>query len=158
MLAPRSTPLTVVRPLEIAMDLIKAIRREYGLDIKIHDEQALLAVKNLTQNLENACRRYVAAKPFIRNNLTMSSLSEELYSRASHFALELIQNADDDEYAVGERPTLHVELKGSEMIVQCNEKGFTEKNVRAICSIGKSTKKDNSGYIGQFDEIFTLAQ
>ena len=40
------------------MDLIQAIRREYGLDIVISDVQASSAVQNLSQNLENACRRY----------------------------------------------------------------------------------------------------
>ena len=42
------------------------------------------------------------------------------------------------------------------MIVQCNEKGFTPENVRAICSIGKSTKMGNSGYIGRSHATFAL--
>ena len=81
--------------------------------------------------------------------LTNLSLSDELYSRSSHFALELVQNADDNEYCADYVPTLRVRLEGSTMIVRCNEKGFTEENVLAICDIAKSTKTSNAGYIGQ---------
>ena len=34
------------------------------------------------------------------------------------------------------------------MLIECNEIGFNAQDVRAISSIGKSTKKKISGYIG----------
>ena len=41
------------------MDLIRTIRKEYGLDFISDDAQASSAIQNLTQNLEQACRRCV---------------------------------------------------------------------------------------------------
>ena len=79
------------------------------------------------------------------------SLGEELSTKATHFVLELIQNADDNAYPDGVIPTLVVVLEDSRLTVQCNEIGFDEANIRAICSIGQSTKRDRkgtSGYIG----------
>ena len=88
-------------------------------------------------------------------SLTANSLSEDLYSKATHFVLELIQNADDNTYVSSVTPTLAVDLSGSRLNVQCNEVGFNAQNVRAICSIGKSTKKNISGYIGMYLFLLT---
>ena len=82
--------------------------------------------------------------------LTVISLSEDLYSKKTHFVLELIQNADDNSYPAGSTPTLLMSSQGRRMFVHCNEVGFDASNVRAICSIGKSTKNTSSGYIGEF--------
>ena len=76
-------------------------------------------------------------------------MSEELYSKATHFVLELVQNADDNEYPDGTTPELIMKLDGSKMVILCNERGFNEAEVRAICDIGKSTKKGRAGYIGE---------
>ena len=76
------------------------------------------------------------------------SLGEELYSKSTHFVLELVQNADDNKYADDVTPTLSLLLDHDKLTVWCNEVGFTAQNVRAICSIGKSTKTGSTGYIG----------
>ncbi|KAJ6491690.1 hypothetical protein C8R47DRAFT_976213, partial [Mycena vitilis] len=88
----------------------------------------------------------------------LSSLSEDLYSSDCHFVFELVQNADDNKYGPGVTPTLKIALElGSNMlVVACNETGFTEDQVRAICKIGASTKKYQSGYIG-FKSVFKVA-
>ena len=79
-------------------------------------------------------------------------MSEDLYTKANHFFLELIQNADDNRYSAGVVPTLRirVDAEQDQILVECNETGFTEANVRALCAIGDSTKKkkDVLGYIG----------
>ena len=64
----------------------------------------------------------------------------------------LSQNADDNNYPAGAIPALFIELDRRKITVRCNENGFTEDNVRAICAIGKSSKKkkDVLGYIGMF--------
>ena len=131
------------------MELVRAIRAEYGLDFVSDDAQASSAIQNLTHNLENACRRCVALSMPPDLRLTAISLGEELYSKSTHFVLELLQNADDNTYLEGETPTLILQLDKSHMTVWCNERGFSEQNVRAICSIGKSTKAGSSGYIGE---------
>lgn len=77
------------------------------------------------------------------------SLSEELYTKITHFILELIQNADDNTYANGSIPTLEIRLDTDYMDLQSNEVGFSESNIRAICKIGGSTKTDKTqGFIG----------
>ncbi|THG99605.1 hypothetical protein EW026_g2765 [Hermanssonia centrifuga] len=128
------------------MDLIQSIRRGHGLDIEVSEPHARAAIEGLQQNLKNA----------------LHNLSESLYSKSTHFLFELIQNADDNLYPEGAIPALHITLSGKSMIVECNEDGFNQKNVRAICSVGNSTKKGQSGYIGEkgigFKSVFTVSE
>ncbi len=90
-------------------------------------------------------------------------LSAGLYTKDTHFVLELIQNADDDRYAEDVEPCLHFTSKSGRIRIDCNELGFEEKNVRAICKIGESTKKRSAstGYIGEkgigFKSVFKAA-
>ncbi|EJD00234.1 uncharacterized protein FOMMEDRAFT_170214 [Fomitiporia mediterranea MF3/22] len=88
-------------------------------------------------------------------------LSEQLYSTDTHFIMEFVQNADDNEYEKGIEPTLRILADKTSMTLSCNEKGFYEKNVRAICKIGGSTKKNNPGFIGEkgigFKSVFKVA-
>ena len=63
-----------------------------------------------------------------------------MYSNDTHFLLELIQNADDNKYEEDVTPTLHFTVDEHAIRIDCNEKGFTEDDVRAICRIGGSTK------------------
>lgn len=52
-------------------------------------------------------------------------------------------------------------VSDSKIIVECNEDGFTEANLTAICDINKSSKQGASGYIGEkgigFKSIFMSA-
>lgn len=90
-------------------------------------------------------------------------LSAGLYTKDTHFILELIQNADDNKYAKEVEPCLHFTSKSRRIRIDCNELGFEEKHVRAICSIGESTKKrsESTGYIGEkgigFKSVFKAA-
>ncbi|KAJ1570005.1 hypothetical protein HK096_006342, partial [Nowakowskiella sp. JEL0078] len=92
----------------------------------------------------------------------LQRLSEELYSQDSHFALELLQNADDNKYKSGQIPTIEFVISNATIIVRNNEKGFSEKNIRALCDVGKSTKKKGgAGYIGHkgigFKSVFRVS-
>jgi len=53
------------------------------------------------------------------------------------------------------------EVFPDKIILETNEEGFTETDVRQICSIGKSWKKQNQGYIGEkglgFKSVFQVA-
>lgn len=62
--------------------------------------------------------------------------------------LEFVQNAEDNSYVEGVTPTLRLKLENRSIRVECNEVGFNEANVRAICKVGISTKTGQSGYIG----------
>ena len=97
--------------------------------------------------------------------LTFSRYSDTLYSGAAHFLLELIQNADDNEYDTSDTPSLVIVYRGDGYLwFGCNEIGFTEENVRSICQMGASTKVNKTSdkhYIGEkgigFKSVFKAA-
>ena len=113
-------------------------------------------------------QKEVAEKQRQREGRELQRLSKELYSKDTHFVLELIQNADDNSYhesllsALSESvPALKFIVGTSSVFVLNNEVGFSEKNVRAICDVGRSTKgAHQSGYIGQkgigFKSVFRV--
>jgi hypothetical protein len=88
-------------------------------------------------------------------------LAEDLYSEENHFILELVQNADDNDYEKGSTPTLSFLLEPDCLIVRNNERGFTERNVRALCNMGDSSKAKKSGFIGEkgigFKSVFSVS-
>jgi hypothetical protein len=63
-------------------------------------------------------------------------LSDELYTKDTHFLLEFIQNADDNEYAADVIPTLRLKLDNGHIYICCNEVGFSEemwqRSVRSV--------------------------
>jgi hypothetical protein len=75
---------------------------------------------------------------------------------------ELIQNAEDNQYPVAAQPRLCFTLRQDRIVIDSNENGFTEKNIKAICSVGQSTKTFIKGYIGEkgigFKSVFTVAR
>ncbi|OCK83978.1 hypothetical protein K432DRAFT_463823 [Lepidopterella palustris CBS 459.81] len=93
----------------------------------------------------------------------LNVISDELYTKSTHFLLELIQNADDNTYN-SRNPTLNFSYKNGGLRVDCNEIGFTPSNVKAICTIKGSTKAGlghSTRYIGEkgigFKSVFKVA-
>ncbi len=98
-------------------------------------------------------------------------LAEELNAKESHFILELIQNAEDNDYDCDE-PELSLQivegnLTEADGVTTClvflnNERGFRAENVQSLSSVGNSTKKKgtNSGHIGEkgigFKSVFRV--
>jgi hypothetical protein len=76
--------------------------------------------------------------------------------------MELIQNADDNKYANSVAPTLSIGVSPEYVKVECNEEGFTQQNVQAICRTGKSSKPAGDGYTGEkgigFKSVFKIAK
>ncbi|KAJ3681637.1 hypothetical protein LUZ60_014210 [Juncus effusus] len=128
-----------------ACKLIEKIRcDEFGLD------------PNLSENESSLLQKQHA-----RLGRALHCLSQELYSQDSHLLLELVQNADDNIYPQNAEPTLCFILQKSGIVVLNNERGFTAKNIRALCDIGNSTKKGSGGgYIGNkgigFKSVFRV--
>jgi hypothetical protein len=135
----------------IAYEHVSRIRREkYGLN----EDGALNGVNPLANDLKHS----------------IDNLAQGLYTRNAHFIFELIQNAEDNEYSSKKEPSLTFKLfkndptntPGSDgaLIVENNEEGFLEKNIDAICAVGKSTKKNHQGYIGEkgigFKSVFRV--
>jgi hypothetical protein len=84
---------------------------------------------------------YRAVIPFCCCITDIIRVSSELYREPAHFILELIQNADDNQYDTSVEPTLGFQLSGNELVIKCNEMGFMEENVRSICRVCASTKR-----------------
>jgi hypothetical protein len=110
--------------------------------------------KNISKNLSNA----------------IEQLSKGLYEKDVHFILELIQNAEDNEY-LEVSPELRFLLidhdptntPGSDgcLCVFNNESGFSEANIKSVSQIGGSTKSKKFGYIGEkgigFKSVFVVS-
>ncbi|KAI9641115.1 hypothetical protein NHQ30_010545 [Ciborinia camelliae] len=89
-------------------------------------------------------------------------LAEQLYQKSTRFVYELIQNAEDNKYTIAtESPCLSFTLQPGRVIIDSNEDGFTQRDIKAICSIGESTKASIQGYIGEkgigFKSVFNVA-
>lgn len=99
----------------------------------------------------------------LRRNLhnALRLLSDDLYASQTHFVLELIQNADDNEYGPGLKPCITFHIEPERIVVVNNELGFLEANVRALCQVGQSTKTRKRGFIGEkgigFKSVFTVS-
>src|SRR5436190_23758561 len=117
----------------VPREVIERIRtHNFLLDIDSASDMVKEGALNLQTQLNNA----------------LKLLSDDLYSKKSHFVLELVQNADDNHYAPDVTPHLTLEVTPSRLVVVNNEVGFAEANVKAICSVGASSKsKQRSGYI-----------
>ena len=133
--------------------IVEAIRHdEFGIGIELNDQQQAFATKTR-----------------MREGRGLQRLSLELYSKDTHFVLELIQNADDNSYpnhfynpASDEVPSLKFIITSSSITLLNNEVGFLEPNIRAVCDVGKSTKgAHHAGYIGQkgigFKSVFRVS-
>ena len=76
----------------------------------------------------------------------------------------MIQNAEDNQYTKAatakQDPFLTFTLHPSKVVIESNEDGFNEANVRAICNT-KSSKTNAQGYIGEkgigFKSVFKVA-
>lgn len=124
---------------------------------RIRTEDFLLDIDSLPDPVKRGAR---SLQTKLNNALML--LSADLYSNQSHFILELVQNADDNHYRTGVIPQLTLDITPTRLVVVNNEIGFTEANVRAICSVGESSKsKEKSGYIGEkgigFKSVFTVS-
>ncbi len=99
----------------------------------------------------------------------LRNLAEELNAKETHFILELLQNAEDNEYAIGVEPSLSLLVESTDptssggdgcLILLNNEAGFTKPQVLSVCSVGQSTKEKARGYIGEkgigFKSVFRV--
>nr|XP_032823228.1 protein NO VEIN-like isoform X2 [Petromyzon marinus] len=138
-------PPTVEDPCRAIVEDIR--RREFGIGVELSEDA--------TQLMEVQQSRI---------GRSLERLSSELYSKDTHFVLELVQNADDNSYPSGpdaQPPSLLFVVENDRVTLLNNEVGFSERNVRYICDIGKSTKgKHKYGYIGQkgigFKSVFKV--
>ena len=87
------------------MGIVEAIRREeFGIGVELD------AASSLLRHRQNE-----------RIGRALQRLSQELYSKDTHFVLELVQNADDNSYASGVLPALEFILQDTGVTVLNNE-------------------------------------
>ncbi|KAL8930621.1 MAG: hypothetical protein Q9208_000492 [Pyrenodesmia sp. 3 TL-2023] len=147
-----------------ARQFIADVREDNG-GITAEDRDYLEANRPSVLRALQKTRRQLADSIKI-TGLTSSSVVDNLYSKETRFLYELIQNAEDNSYSTaianGEEPFLAFKLYPDRIIIDSNEDGFSESNIRAICSVGNSTKKHSAGYIGEkgigFKSVFKVAQ
>lgn len=88
-------------------------------------------------------------------------LAGELYADGIHFVLELLQNAEDSEYDFWDAPFFRIVRRPGHLLVQYNEVGFREEDVRSLCDISRSTKSKSAGQIGEkgvgFKSVFRVS-
>ena len=98
-------------------------------------------------------------------NRQLHRLAKNLYTKDVRFIFELLQNADDNLFTdaenAGTKPSVEFRVFHDRIVVECNENGFSEANLRAICNVGKSSKKGGQAYIGEkgigFKSVFKVA-
>jgi hypothetical protein len=77
----------------------------------------------------------------------LDTLSSKIYPGPRRFLMEILQNCDDA--SLNERRceiTVHILPEG--ILISHNGKAMDEKDVEALCSSGRSTKKDDLKYTG----------
>eukprot|EP00435_Cladocopium_sp_Y103_P019957 s459_g4.t2 len=91
-------------------------------------------------------------------------LAADIYASRAHFVLELLQNADDNEYAAGIDPTARFICEGGQrpyIAVINNEVGLTVQDLVGMCAISKSAKKDKADRTGRkgigFKSVFAVS-
>jgi hypothetical protein len=91
-------------------------------------------------------------------------IADEQYSDLDHFLLELLQNADDNDYPQCVTPKVSIVLSADELTLDNNESGFNAANLYAITYAAASTKirrKSAATYIGEkgigFKSVFAVA-
>ncbi|KAH8702222.1 hypothetical protein BGW36DRAFT_289384 [Talaromyces proteolyticus] len=137
---------------ERAREIVNGIRELNG---GLSAEDRRNTSESVLRVLENVLRQLGSSTRTIANGL---------YSSESRFVLELIQNAEDNSYEHirDGAPFIKFTLMPGKIVVENNEDGFNEADVRSICKVNDSTKVNRLGYIGEkgigFKSVFQVAQ
>lgn len=92
-------------------------------------------------------------------------LAKTVYTSSARFVFELLQNADDNSFSKArhrkQEPWVRFREEPGRIVVECNEDGFTDKDLVAICNVNRSSKQGAQGYIGEkgigFKSVFMSA-
>ena len=135
----------------------------YRNEEEFYDDYLKITDKKEQVNLLLKYRKWVSSLNQSYANI-MKILAEGLYSDRSHrFFLELLQNADDNDYSAGLEPLVEFNLNGNTLTIRNNEIGFSAENVYSITTAALSTKyrTNSNAYIGEkgigFKSVFAVA-
>lgn len=105
---------------------------------KIDKEQLVKKIFNETGTTQRDAKNTANA---------LRSIMGDLYTETERFIYELLQNADDQPDASSEVSVV-MHLLSGDFLFMHNGKPFDAKDVESICSIGDSTKKEDTNKIG----------
>lgn len=167
--------LSVRNPLSSFSAFCYAIDSRDIFSIRMKHREISERLNQLSESNEGSAEDYLRE---LRNNrlLGRDAIGQRQYqnyidlilrSGTSHtrFIQELLQNADDCEYAEGVVPEFSLYQTQSKIVTEYNEIGFTRGNIRSITAIGESTKNhlmnQEATKIGEkgvgFKTIFAIA-
>ncbi len=89
---------------------------------------------------------------------SLDTISDDIYSESERFVYELIQNADDASNDKQKDLEIKIEFTQNFVVISHNGREFSDKDINAISSVGKSQKSENpnqTGYKGiGFKSVF----
>jgi hypothetical protein len=111
-------------------------------------------IKTLTE--KKSVYQYPSQAEDLANSL--DTISDDIYSESERFIYELIQNADDSCADYQKGVEIHIEFTQNFIIISHTGREFSEEDITAISSVGKSQKSDKpnqTGYKGiGFKSVF----
>ncbi|KAF5659023.1 hypothetical protein FHETE_9651 [Fusarium heterosporum] len=143
-----------------AEQIVRRLTRKYGfLDEEMMDD---------IENFNAQYRRNIDESWLVMENAMSHSvkiLAKQIYGTGARFVFELLQNAEDNKFEKALKAKAHpfvsFKIYPNKIVVECNEDGFTEPDLKAICAVGESTKSTSHGYIGAkgigFKSVFVAA-
>ncbi|CAF1091118.1 unnamed protein product [Rotaria magnacalcarata] len=164
-LAISTTSIIKSDPVPTNMSPEKDITQQTDITRQLDD---LLPHQITTQQAEQFIREiYRRRKTFndedMRKSIcgSLKHLGSDLYSSSVHFLHEIIQNAEDNNYAHDISPYLRIELNQDYILFSNNEQGLRACDVSAICSLAVSTKTTEQQHIGEkgvgFKSVFAAS-
>ncbi|KAL9115876.1 MAG: hypothetical protein Q9227_000244 [Pyrenula ochraceoflavens] len=140
-----------------AQKIINDIRKERG-----HlDEVDELELRKTSEGWREDYMRRAAKQRSVHATFT-ELVAKQLYTSRFKCIQEILQNADDAEYDTSVTPRITFTIRATEMIVDINERGFTRRNVEALCSTGESSKIQSENSTGEkgigFKSVFNVAR
>ncbi|KAF4494384.1 ATPase-like, ATP-binding domain [Fusarium agapanthi] len=143
-----------------AEQIVRRLTKKYGfLNEKMMDHIGQINAQYRREIDENWLAMESAASHSVK------ILAKQIYGSGARFVFELLQNADDNLFNMAREaealPFVSFKIYPNKIIVECNEDGFREPDLQAICAVGQSTKSASHGYIGAkgigFKSVFIAA-
>jgi len=89
----------------------------------------------------------------------VSLVSELIFTRSSHFVMEIIQNAEDAGMEETEKGEMEIRVSRKRVLITHNARPFSKQDVNALCGL-RTTKKPELGTIGYlgigFKSVFKI--
>ncbi|KAF4468849.1 ATPase-like ATP-binding domain [Fusarium albosuccineum] len=130
---------------EEAKRLVRRLTWKYGF---IHKEMDDIGRKFTAEYRRQIDEEFLKAHTELSHSINI--LSKQIYGSGARFATEN-----------SEPPFISFKIHPDRIVVDCNEDGFTEPDLQAICAVGQSTKSASRGYIGAkgigFKSVFIAA-